>query len=181
MDHFYHLTEGEDWFSYPNLYSSVVKEASDTAHFVEVGVWKGRSASYMAVEIINSGKNITFDLVDMWNGTISTQATQKNVYQVFLKNIEPVLSYVNIKKMNSIMASKTYQNDSLDFVFIDAAHDYENVKADITAWLPKIKPGGCIAGHDYPGWDGVVKAVHELLGEDKIICIDECWKYIKQP
>ena len=40
-----------------------------TYHFVEVGSWKGRSAAFMAVEIINSGKNIKFDCVDTWEGS----------------------------------------------------------------------------------------------------------------
>ena len=39
------------------------------AHFVEVGSYKGRSTSFMAVEIANSGKQIKFDCVDTWEGS----------------------------------------------------------------------------------------------------------------
>lgn len=177
MEHFYHLTEGEDWFTYPNLYNKIVSNAPNKAHFVEVGVWKGRSASFMAVEIINSGKTIQFDLVDTWNGSIEHQPLQEDVFDVFNKNIAPVSSYVNIKRMESILAASTYEDGSLDFVFIDAAHDYENVKADIQAWLPKVKVGGYLAGHDYPTWPGVTQAVDEIFGADNIESNESCWLY----
>ncbi len=51
----------------------------------------------------------------------------------------------------------------LDYVFIDAAHDYENVKADIAAWWPKIRLGGYLAGHDYRDAKGVRDAVDEAF------------------
>jgi hypothetical protein len=177
MPHFYHLTEGEDWFTYPKLYSEMVRLAPMKSHFVEVGVWKGRSASFLATEIINSGKIITLDLVDTWNGSEEHTPLQEDLFGIFMKNIQPVLPYVNIRRTNSISASSSYEDRSLDFVFIDAAHDYENVKADINAWLPKIKPGGYLAGHDYPDWEGVVKAVDEIFGKENIDLNEDCWLY----
>lgn len=58
------------------------------------------------------------------------------------------------------------KNDSLDFVFIDACHIYEEVKKDIKAWAPKVKKYGWIMGHDYSKrWPGVRKAVDEVLGK----------------
>ena len=177
MEHFYYLTEGENWFTYPQLYTQIVQAAPSKAHFVEVGVWKGRSAAFLAVEIINSGKTITLDLVDTWDGSIEHQPLQEDVFEVFKKNIEPVMPYVNIRRMNSLSAASTYADGSLDFVFIDAAHDYDNVKADILAWMPKVKPGGYLAGHDYPTWDGVTKAVNEIIGAENIESAESCWLY----
>ena len=57
MEHFFHKTIGEDWFTYPNLYSFIPQYFEEDAKFVEVGVWKGRSISYLAVEVINVNKN----------------------------------------------------------------------------------------------------------------------------
>lgn len=177
MPHFYHLTEGENWFTYPGLYSQIVQHAQQKAHFVEVGVWKGRSAAFLAVEIINSGKTIMLDLVDTWQGSEEHLPLQYDLFEVFKKNIEPVLPYVNIKRMDSLSAASTYADGSLDFVFIDAAHDYESVKSDILAWLPKVKPGGFLAGHDYPTWPGVTRAVNEIIGAENIECGEDCWLY----
>jgi len=49
----------------------------------------------------------------------------------------------------------------LDFAYIDAAHDYESVKQDLALWFPKVRPGGILAGHDYPE-PGVRAAVDEF-------------------
>ena len=148
MEHFYQNL-GENWFSYPELYSYVVKKYNTNSHFVEVGSWKGRSASYMAVEIVNSGKIIRFDCVDTWEHFDYQQDIDKskfdNLYDIFLKNIEPVKNIINPIRSLSCDASKLYKNESLDFVFIDGAHDYDNVAKDIKSWLPKVKSGGTLA------------------------------------
>lgn len=46
-------------------------------------------------------------------------------------------------------AARRVEDRSLDFVYIDAAHDYVNVLLDINAWERKVRPGGIVAGHDY--------------------------------
>lgn len=65
MNHIYTGNEfGEDWFSYANLYSEMVNRFPSGSHFFEIGSWKGKSSAYMAVEIVNSGKDIKFDCID---------------------------------------------------------------------------------------------------------------------
>jgi len=168
MEHFFQNL-GENWFTYPSLYSEMVKYFPDGSHFVEVGVWKGMSAAYMAVEIINSGKDIKFDCVDNWEfvedlqSDIPQEFFGEDVYKTFLKNIEPVKEKITPIKSLSWDGANNYKDNSLDFVFIDAAHDYESVKKDINAWYPKIKESGIIAGHDY-GWSPTVRqAVDEFF------------------
>ena len=176
MEHFYHNL-GENWFNYPDFYSQMVSHFVDGSHFVEVGSWKGRSSAFMAVEIINSNKRIKFDCVDTWEGSaehIDPNSFAFNpeilensdwLYKQFTKNIDPVKEIINPVRKTSVIASSDYADRSLDFVFIDAGHTYENVKEDITSWFPKIKVGGFIAGHDYyiDYWPEVVRAVDEFL------------------
>jgi cephalosporin hydroxylase len=155
MEHFYHKIHG--WFDFQNIYSGVVNAAPpEGSHFVEVGSWKGTSSAYMAVEIANSGKKIKFDCVDTWLGSPEHQkgdqpeVNQGILFEVFQNNMEPVKDYYTPVRMTSLEASALYEDYSLDFVFIDAAHDTESVTNDIRAWLPKVKVGGYIGGHDYP-------------------------------
>ena len=163
---------GEEWFSYPDLYKSMVKKFPSGSKFVEVGSWKGKSSAYMAVEIANSCKEIDFYCVDTWEGSIENKGMEElsRLYDIFLSNMKPVESYYTPLKMKSLDAVSRFGDHSLDFVFIDASHEYEDVKADIIAWLPKIKPGGVLAGHDYYIGDfdyypGVKQAVNEEFSE----------------
>ena len=166
MEHFYENIQG--WFRFSNLYSYMVQIAEPGSHFVEVGAWRGRSAAFMAVEIANSNKDIIFDVVDTWKGSEEHQSDivilQDILYSEFLTNMKSVEAYYNPLRMTSLEASKIYPDNSLSFVLLDASHDYDSVKEDIKAWLPKVKSGGILAGDDYhSAWLGVVKAVHELL------------------
>lgn len=182
MEHYYQ-TIGEDWFTYPNLYKSMV-ERFDNAHFVEVGCWKGRSICFLAVEIINAKKNIKVDCVDIfeYSDIQSDIASEKyeNIYAQLLRNIKPVRNIVNPIKGESYIVSKFYPVESLDFVFIDAAHDYENVLKDIHSWYGRVKKGGVIAGHDYDSSEGVKMAVNKFFGEKNIKKTENCWVYEKQ-
>ena len=64
----------------------------------------------------------------------------------------------------SVPISAEFENESLDLVFIDGDHSYEGCKADIEAWLPKLRSGGVLAGHDYghKRFPGVKQAVDEM-------------------
>jgi predicted O-methyltransferase YrrM len=165
MLHFYESIHG--WFDYQDLYSFAVKTFNEGL-FVEVGSWLGRSASHLAVEIINSGKPISLHCVDTWLGSEEHYQTEEVVrtgqlYNQFLKNIEPVKNIITPVKKTSLEASLDYKDGSLDFVFLDAAHDYHSITEDIKAWYPKVKSGGIFSGHDYqPHWPGVVAAVDEF-------------------
>jgi len=46
-----------------------------------------------------------------------------------------------------------FEDESLDFIYIDANHSYDYVKADMDMWYPKLKKGGLFAGHDYLNFD----------------------------
>ncbi len=169
MDHFHNGPEfGEDYFTYPQFYSTIINGMPSGSHFVEIGSWKGKSAAYMAVEIINSGKNIKFDCVDTWTGSEEhagiKEVTEGTLYETFLRNTERVKHIINPIRMDSVAAAETYANGSLDFVFIDGDHSYEGVRRDILAYLPKMKHNSIISGHDYAWHEPIQRAVKEIFG-----------------
>jgi len=175
VEHFYHNLSGEKWFDYEAVYKEAVRLAPSVAHFIELGAWKGASTCCMAVEILNSGKKIKFDCIDNWS--------QGDTEQEFLKNIDPVKSLVGVINMLSWEAAALYDDQSIDFGFVDAAHDYRSKVRDLLAWLPKIKPGGIIAGHDYTpemdGYNRTYDAVNDVIGKDKIRTVKNVWIYKK--
>lgn len=175
---------GEDWFSYPNLYKNMVERFPSDSKFVEIGSWKGKSSAFMAVEIANSHKNIDFYCVDTWEGSVEHQGREElsKLFDIFQENMAPLDEYYTSMRMTSLNAVNHFEDKSLDFIFIDASHEYEDVKKDIKAWLPKVKPGGVIAGHDYyvEGYDyfpGVKQAVNESLNVNELILMENCWMY----
>lgn len=184
MNHIYNQPQfGEVWFNYPDLYKKMVEQLPSGSKFVEVGSWKGMSSAYMAVEIANSGKDIDFYCVDTWEGSIEHEQygmDTSDLYDTFLNNMQPVGKYYKGIRARSLQAVKQFEDNSLDFIFIDASHEYLDVKDDIIAWLPKLKIGGILAGHDYlnPDFPGVEKAVHEVLGNN-ITTQETCWIYEK--
>jgi predicted O-methyltransferase YrrM len=172
MEHFYNNIEG--WFSYEYIYKHAVDTAQDGELFVEVGSFKGRSSAYMAVEILNSGKNIQFDCIDTWQGSSEHQAgaegevkevVEGTLYETFIKNMKPVESFYRPVRMTSLEAAAQYEDNSIDFIMIDGAHEYEAVKADILAFLPKMKNGGVITGDDVWQGTGPLLAAQELVSE----------------
>ena len=176
MEHFYESIYG--FCDYLGLYKKMVKKFSSGSHFVEIGSFLGKSSVYMAVEIINSEKDIKFDCIDHWQGSEehedNDEINLENLYKDFLKNIEPVKETINPVRMDSLDASKLYKPKSLDFIFIDASHDQISVKADLTHWLPQLKENVIIAGDDADN-EGVAYAVTQFFDTSKLDVIGRQW------
>jgi len=99
----------------------------------EIGVQKGRFSRLM-FEII---PGLKLKCVDIWRRNYNTAKKMLAEYDA------------ELIRMGSERAVKKIPNSSLDFVYIDAAHDFDNAIIDIIKWSPKVKHGGIVAGHDY--------------------------------
>lgn len=183
MKHFFEAIDG--WFDYADLYEQVVAETEGPAHFLELGTWKGRSAAFMGVEIINSGKEILLDTVDHFIGVEPrTNLPVQRVrfvksYREALENLRPVMNVVRIIPVDTAEAAGLYEDNSLDFVFIDGNHARPFVTKDIHLWYPKVKSGGIFAGHDYTSHIGVKRAVDAVFPRVKQVS-EKCWM-IRKP
>lgn len=98
-----------------------------------------------------------------WMGTEWDAAAQEANKATFLAILPRFARRLTFVEKSSLEAAAWLDDGALDFVFIDADHDYDAVKADIAAWTPKVRPGGFITGHDYDRekFPGVIRAVDE--------------------
>jgi predicted O-methyltransferase YrrM len=152
--------------------------------FLEVGCWTGHSTSILA----KRAKEIFSDIivVDSFEGNEGTPlydyAKENEVKNIFISNMKELDLWDNISlfHMDSNEAHKFIDNESVIFLFIDAGHTYEQVKEDLINYIPKVKKGGIICGHDYESTTynekyinedyvdgkhhGVIKAVNEIIG-----------------
>lgn len=166
------------------VYARAVLDAPPAARFVEIGCWKGASTILLANLVKQSGKNIRIAAVDTFRGSPDEEYHQSVVrsaggslrpeFEANLKRYN-VASLVDVHEGESTAIAARVPDASCDFVYIDAAHNYTAVKADIQAWLPKVKPGATLAGHDID-FPGVRQAVEELLPDFLVIGRSWLWK-----
>ena len=78
-----------------------------------------------------------------------SKAEQEEIYRDAMTRLKPFESVIDVKRMTTVEASRTVPDESLDYVYVDARHDYCATYEDIDTWWPKLKPGGILAGHDY--------------------------------
>lgn len=130
----------------------------------EVGVAEGDlSASILAINAPS-----TLHLIDLWGSSVARfgPAAYGKVASRFAGDVAS--GRVRIHRGLSWDMLATLDDRSLDWVYLDAAHDYASVKRDLSAVLPKLKPLGLIVGDDYVMWAGqigrygVVEAINEL-------------------
>lgn len=122
---------------------------------VEVGSFNGGFAS----EILENWQGNLY-LVDVWRKLEGDDYFDTSNYEIegeiYLECAKRTSSYANrcfMLRMDSENASYLFNDNSLDFVYIDANHKYDSVKQDIDLWYSKVRKGGILAGHDYLGLD----------------------------
>ena len=167
---------GEDWFDSPNVYKMLVENSRNDGKIVELGAWKGRSSAFLVVEAYNKSPKIEVHIVDTWGGNPfdGSQDQSNDLYDKFISNMSLLARPYQAYRMTTNEAVGFFKDESLDAVFIDADHSYGAVKMDIENWMPKVRKGGILAGHDYnSAWPGVIRAVNEMLPEAEKI--DYCW------
>ena len=143
---------------------------------VEIGVNEGENV----FEIAKNNSKLKIYGVDPYkiqkeNILYNEVYTDKSLNIIKRKILKESLKYPNLKIIvdRSDNASKQFDKESIDFVFIDGDHSYESVKNDINCWEPKVKENGLVMGHDY-NWGDVARAVGEMFTEVWIMS-DTVW------
>jgi hypothetical protein len=139
---------------------------------IEVGSWKG-----LSTWILSKHSGIVY-CVDTWQAADSTpnmkeEAGLRDIFTIFRNNLTQLQLYQKVKPMvmTSAAAARVVKDGCADLVFIDADHIYSSVFEDIMLWLPKVRPGGILCGHDCEIlWRDCTQAMKD--GIDKNLTID---------
>jgi hypothetical protein len=138
----------------------------------ELGVNRGEFSN----EIISTTNPLALHLVDIWGTDRYHNGLLNDVKNKFKGEIENKVVWIHQKL--STNAASDFADGYFDFIYIDTDHSYSTTRDELLAYLPKMKPNGIIAGHDYSigNWIkayryGVIEAVHEF-------CVDYEWELL---
>lgn len=118
----------------------------------EIGILEGFN-SRLALKYIDFGKYYLIDpykeynQIDIGNLHIIKQEEWDNLYNQVKERFKNN-SNVELIRVTSEEASKLFPDETFDFVYIDADHNYQSVWNDINYWYPKVKKNGYLGGHD---------------------------------
>jgi predicted O-methyltransferase YrrM len=171
--------EIDGFFDFEEVYRTIVQNCVDGDVVVEIGGYLGKSTCFLGNSISCSGKHIRVICVDVWPSTYyeSTALLAKDPFEIWWANIRQSGwdEFIFPLRTTSQVAS-TLVRSNLAAVYIDGDHRFEFVKQDISAWLPKVRPGGILAGHDYgKNWPDVEKAVKAAFGDRFEVVSNQTW------
>lgn len=129
---------------------------------IEIGVDEGVTTEYLLQSLPKltlHGVDPYSDYVD-WSKVVVTG--QENVYPKMLDKMKPFADRFTFHRKTSDDAVSLFADESLDFIFIDGIHTYEQVLKDCENYWPKLKPNGLFCGHDFNGIQQVKNAVIEF-------------------
>jgi hypothetical protein len=142
---------------------------------VEIGVKQGEFSE----TLLNEWRGRLLLSVDPWREDAPEayqdianvpQSRQETFYHETVARLAPFGARSSICRMTSVDAAAAVIDYTMDFVYVDARHDYDAVMEDLNAWYSKVRPGGIFAGHDYldgvyaAGVFAVKSAVDEFFG-----------------
>ena len=173
----------EKWYALRDI-----DEERAPMNVVEVGVAYGKSLARLAELAAPRDCVVGVDLFpDFWGRELPNYAALTEgapspmhaLHREFNRHAQHLIGRWSLVWGDSPVVATFFPDRSLDLVFIDGDHSRDAVAADLAAWLPKVRPGGTLAGHDYSPegrgampygcHPGVVRAVDEFMGERRMV------------
>ncbi len=145
---------------------------------VEIGSYAGSST----LIFLQSGNIKSLIAVDPWDDNLLEEIVARHgqqmdrVREIFVEDVVSKYPEVEMLVMTSEEAAGAVGDRQFDFVYIDGDHSYDSCHQDIELWLPRIRSGGMIGGHDYcEACPGVIRAVNERFGKPDQTFGDNSW------
>jgi hypothetical protein len=172
-----------DWCPAKDLPSLLLARGITNPVGVEIGVDKGATSEYLIKSIPGSflyGVDPYVDYQDWW-GYVSWS---DQAYSHMRQRLDQYRDNGQFKlyRVTSDDGANLFKDETLDFIFIDGLHTYEQVLLDCKHYYPKLKRGGLCSGHDYTSVDGVGKAAREYaasVGKEINNCLQDVWFWWK--
>jgi hypothetical protein len=150
------------------------------------GIEIGCSEAHTSKFLLDVNSSLTLFSIDPyvpytdWNGNVLTDRP------VFYERVVDEMRgygerFILMRNYSDDVADK-FEDESMDFIFVDGLHTYEQVLIDCDNYYSKVKPGGIFSGHDFTAITGVNKAVKEFATKvGKEILTTECdvWYWVK--
>ena len=149
------------WFDFATWYEQLAREVPEGGKMVEAGVWQGASLIHLAQACRALGRKVSLYGIDLFARagylgaavppSLSRITRDGSWLHLAAQNLleHGVLDEVNLLQLPIDRGARCFDDASVFACHIDGAHDYHSVTSDITAWWPKIAPGGYLSGHDW--------------------------------
>lgn len=158
----------------PHLFLYLIRECG-FKRVAEVGVFGGNLTN----RVLSNVNIERYYVVDPWKVYVESydrEPTEKETQQEYwdglynrLVEMQRKFQCINIMRVTSVVGAKELmlQREELDCVYLDGIHDTENIIKDTFCWMPLIKEGGVISGHDYiKRFSGMCETLDQIFEDD---------------
>jgi len=187
------------FFDFQKVYDlAPVFSKNNKFKFLEIGSFLGKSTMYMYELLKSKNIDMDFNIIDTFTGPINGEWTDQdlwkslnydpnfsmepieNFYTLFKDNMGEAINEINVFTVPAIEVVDKFPDNYFDFVFIDGDHQIESVYSDISSCYPKVRIGGLLGGHDWPGCGHAPEKEQNSikLGYDKYFANNE---YLNHP
>ena len=132
----------------PDELDWLAEQAAKAPRVLEVGALKGRSTIVLAAS--TPGVVCTVDPYQSRDPILAEEFHRVGADALrvqFWQNVRPWESKITLYESGHHLRDQ--RPDPFDFIFIDGEHDEMSVAMDLFLYLPLLRPGGVLAGHDY--------------------------------
>ena len=150
----------------------VAEKATNDMLFVEVGAFVGGTVCHLGQRLKELGKHPQMVAIDNWvcsevsGPSLDFIGSHDNFLEVFKSNLEKTgtADLVRLLQGDSIELSQQFEDNSIDFLFLDGLHSHPYNEDEIKAWLPKMKDTSTMAGHDYCSLPYMPDMINRIFG-----------------